>query len=736
MTADHPKRNFPVPPSEEERLRELYDLDLLAAGCIEQIDRICALARDLFKTPIALVTLVDRDRQCFLATAGIELTETRREDAFCNITILHDEPLVVPDATNDPRFKSNVFVCGPPNIRFYAGAPLNLRPGINIGSLCLIDVRPRQFSADEMAHLSALAAMIVSELRGRRAARDLAAGKKRLAQAAHMAKIGGYEVAYPSGTLAWDDEIYRIYGIPPGTPPSNEPIFARYDPEMREKSRQRLEALFNRGVSYDVELRGTRPNGETFWVRAMAEPEIIDGKINRLFGAVQDITDRKHAENRIHDLAYRDQLTGLPNRTSFIDKLNACIEIARAKRSRVALIKFDIDHFREVNDALGHNNGDALLKSIASGLWEDFSGTGTVARIGSNEFAVMLRGSVADDAKRLAEIFIEQAKTQFRHENSALPLGLSSGIAIFPEHGGDAETLIKNAKLALLEAKAQHRGKVVLFDRSMRETLDVRNALLRRVWAGIENREFVLYYQPIVGLRAGKVTGLEALIRWNDPEFGLLAPAHFMAAFDDPDLAVALGDIVFDMAIGQMRQWLDDGVEFGDVAVNLSTAQFRLGDLAETVLDKLARAGIPPQRLTLEVTENVYIAWGADVVAATVRKLHAAGVEIALDDFGTGYASLSHLRQFPIDKLKIDKSFVQSPESAAIVDAVINMGMSLGMEVVAEGVEKPEQLSLLRLKGCNFVQGYIFAKPLPPVEVAEFIGDFNAQTPDTVKQRA
>ena len=736
MTAAPPDRQFPVPPNEAERLRALYDLDLLDAGCIEQIDRICALARDLFKTPIALVTLVDRETQCFLATSGIELTEIRRQDAFCSITILRDEPLVVEDAANDPRFKNNVFVCGPPNIRFYAGAPLNLGPGINIGSLCLIDVVPRHISAEDMAHLSALADMIVSELRGRRAARELAAGQKRSAQAAHMAKIGGYEFSSGSEKLIWDDEIYHIYGIPPGTPPSNELILACYDAEMREKSRQRLDALFTRGVPYDVELRGTRPNGETFWVRAMAEPEVVDGKIIRVFGAVQDITDRKLAEARIHDLAYRDQLTALPNRASFIDKLDAAIQTAQAKGSRVALMKFDIDHFREVNDALGHKTGDQLLQSIASTLWQEFSAIGTVARIGSNEFALILRGPDVDKAQSYAESFIEQTQMLFQRHNSMLPLGLSCGIATFPDHGNDSEAIIKNAKVALLEAKAQRRGKVVMFDRGMRETLDAKNALLRRVWAGIEHKEFVLYYQPIVGLRSGKVTGLEALIRWNDPEFGLLTPAHFMSAFEEPELALALGDMVLHIAIRQMRQWLDEGVDFGNVAVNLSTAQFRRGDLAETVLGKLDRAAVPPQRLTLEVTENVYMGWGADVVAQTVRKLHAAGVSIALDDFGTGYASLSHLRQFPIDKLKIDKSFVQSVESAAIVDAVINLGLSLGMQVVAEGVEKQEQLNLLQLKGCDFVQGYIFAKPMEPARVAPFIAGFAPASAKPQKQAA
>ncbi len=736
MVADPAEPEFPLPPNEDERLRELHDLDLLDAGPIEQVDRICALARDLFSVPVALVTLIDRDKQCFLATAGIDLTETRRQDAFCNITILRDEPLAVADAAADPRFKDNAFVVGPPHVRFYAGAPLNLAPGINIGSLCIVDVAPRQFSAADLAHLAALADVIVSELRGRRAARDLAAGKTRLAQAAHMAKIGGYEFNCASGQLLWDDEIYRIYGIPPESPPSNDLIVERYDPDMHETSRQRLNALFSHGVPYDVELRGTRPNGETFWVRAMAEPEIVDGQVRRIFGAVQDITDRKLAEERIRDLAFRDTLTGLPNRASFIDKLDTVVRSAQDEGSRVALIKFDVDHFREVNDALGHKIGDGLLQTIASTLWQEFSTVGTVARIGGNEFALMLRGPEADKAQGYAAAFIEQTKMLFRGHGAALPLGLSCGIAAFPDHGDDSEAIIKNAKIALLEAKAQQNVKVVTFDPGMREALDAKNTLLRRVWAGIENREFVLFYQPIVGLRSGKVSGLEALIRWNDPEFGLLTPGHFMPAFDDPELALALGDMVLHMAIGQMRQWLDAGVDFGNVAVNLSTAQFRRGDLAEIVLGKLDRGYVPPQRLALEVTENVYMAWGADIVAATLRKLHAAGVEIALDDFGTGYASLSHLQQFPIDKLKIDKSFVQAAGKRGDRGCGHQYGPQPRNAGGCRRRREARSSSAVRLKGCDFVQGYIFARPMEPERVAPFIAGFAADAGNRPKVAA
>ena len=331
-------------------------------------------------------------------------------------------------------------------------------------------------------------------------------------------------------------------------------------------------------------------------------------------------------------------------------------------------------------------------------------------------------------AAQVAQDFIDHAKRTYRQAD-ALPLSMSAGVALFPVHGRDTETIMKNAKLALFSAKAQRRGSVVAFDPVMRHAIDRTNELVRRVSAGIAKHEFALFYQPIVSLRDNRVTGFEALLRWHDPARGLLTPASFMDAFEHPDLAADLGERAFDLAIAQMRAWLDAGVDFGNIAVNVSTAQFRVGDLAETVLDKLARAGVPPDRLTLEVTEGVYMAWGAETVVQAVCKLHEAGVGIALDDFGTGYASLTHLRQFPIDKLKIDKSFVQSPDSLAIVDAVINMGLSLGMQVVAEGVEQPEQLKLLRMKGCDFVQGFIFAEPLPADQVPGFLVEFHGRTP-------
>jgi EAL domain-containing protein (putative c-di-GMP-specific phosphodiesterase class I) len=269
----------------------------------------------------------------------------------------------------------------------------------------------------------------------------------------------------------------------------------------------------------------------------------------------------------------------------------------------------------------------------------------------------------------------------------------------------------------------------------MRAEVERRVGQLREVRRAIAQGQFEMFYQPVVDLASDTVAGFEALMRWNHPERGVLPPAAFMAALDDDDLSLQLGEVAFEQALAQMRAWLDDGLEFGRVAINVSSSQFHTGRLALDIEAKLLRWNVSAEHLTIEVTENVYMGWGGDVVSQAVRRLHDAGVLIALDDFGTGYASLANLRQFPIDRLKIDKSFVQNSEDDAIVRAVIGLGASMGMKVVAEGVECADQLATLTSYGCDQVQGYHFAKPMPATEVAEFMRNFARRAESARKQR-
>jgi diguanylate cyclase (GGDEF)-like protein len=439
----------------------------------------------------------------------------------------------------------------------------------------------------------------------------------------------------------------------------------------------------------------------------------------------EDITDRVEASAKIEFLAYRDTLTGLPNRTAFQRGFDAAVEAAERQGEMFGVIMIDVDHFKDINDTLGHDAGDALLLNLAKTLGKAFRRGDTVSRLGGDEFAVVLRGLTGpEDLLRPIEVLQGLLRKPVEHSGRSFTISASLGAAIHDDPDADPLHLLKNADVALYEAKSGGRNRCVVFQPAMRTQVEQRIELLREVRLAIAQGEFDLYYQPVVDLAANRVAGFEALMRWNHPEQGVLPPAAFMAAFEDTDLSLQLGEVAFERALGQMRAWLDEGVEFGRVAVNISSEQFRTGRLAADIADKLRAWDVPAERLAVEVTENVYMGWGADVVAETVCALHAAGVQIALDDFGTGYASLANLRQFPVDRLKIDKSFVQNAEDDAIVRAVINLGASMGMKVVAEGVEKPEQLAALSAYGCDQVQGYHFSKPMPAGEVAAFVRGF------------
>ncbi|PVM93647.1 putative bifunctional diguanylate cyclase/phosphodiesterase [Caulobacter endophyticus] len=441
----------------------------------------------------------------------------------------------------------------------------------------------------------------------------------------------------------------------------------------------------------------------------------------------EDISDRVAASAQIEFLAYRDTLTRLPNRAAFQRSFDDAVAAAERAQEMFGVIMIDVDHFKDINDTLGHDAGDALLLSLSDLLRRAFRKGDTVSRLGGDEFAVVLRGlSGREDLARPIETLQALLRTPIEHAGRSFAISASIGAALHEDHDCDPLHLLKNADVALYEAKAGGRNRCVVFQPAMRTQVEQRVELLREVRLGLEQGEFDLYYQPVVDIGSNVVAGFEALMRWNHPEQGVLAPGAFMAAFEDTDLALKLGEVAFERALGQMRAWLDAGVDFGRVAINVSTEQFRSGRLAGEIADRLARWGVPPSRLTIEVTENVYMGWGADVVAQTVCALHDTGVLIALDDFGTGYASLANLRQFPVDRLKIDKSFVQNAEDDAIVRAVINLGASMGMKVVAEGVEKAEQLATLSRYGCDHVQGYHFAKPMPAGQVPAFVSRFSA----------
>lgn len=496
-------------------------------------------------------------------------------------------------------------------------------------------------------------------------------------------------------------------------------------PDDRERM---AELVRNRkdGEAQVFEFRLNRDDGVETWVRSVGKKFLgADGKPERLVNLFKDITDRRRQTEAVENLAFKDPLTGLPNRAYFNRKFQEAVDASEIMGELFGLIMIDVDHFKDINDTLGHDAGDALLKRLAEMLHTAFRSGDTVARLGGDEFAVILRGLHSEaDMMRPVNALQDLLRRPIEHGGRSFSVSASIGAALHGDLDADPSHMIKNADIALYRAKDEGRNRSVVFDPSMRSALEQRIELLRDVRAAITAKEFVLYYQPVVDIASNSVSGFEALMRWDHPEQGILTPDRFMAAFEDQDLSLKLGDLAFESALKQMRDWMDAGVEFGRVAVNISAAQFRSGHLAEEVQARLARWNVPCDRLTIEVTENVYMGWGSEMVSDTVRQLHKAGVMIALDDFGTGYASLANLRQFPIDRLKIDKSFVQNIEDAAIVKAVITLGSSMGMKVVAEGVEDQAQLDALAGYGCDQIQGYHFSRPMPAGMVPGYLRGF------------
>jgi diguanylate cyclase (GGDEF)-like protein/PAS domain S-box-containing protein len=471
------------------------------------------------------------------------------------------------------------------------------------------------------------------------------------------------------------------------------------------------------------EVKILRKDGEERWLDYSAGLIEFGGR-PAIMGTAFDISERKRAEAQITSLAYLDTLTGLPNRLLFADRLALAVAQAHRRGRRLGVLFLDVDRFKVINDSLGHGVGDRLLQALARRLAGTVRDEDTVARLGGDEFILLLPdASEAADVVNVAEKILEAVRKPVRIDDSELFVTASIGISLYPDDGGDPESLVKNADTAMYRAKEQGRDGLSVYAAAMNATaverLELENGFRRALARG----ELEVYYQPILDLPTGRPLAVEALLRWNRPGVGLVSPVDFIPVAEATGLILPIGPWLFRTACEQVRRWQRSRPELR-LAVNLSGRQFQQRDLGAQVLEAAGAAGFSLECLDLEITES-YAMQNADSTIHTLRELKALGVAISIDDFGIGYSSLSYLKRFPIDTLKIDRSFVRDiasdPDDAAIVTAVIAMAHSLKLKVVAEGVETEAQRAFLLGCGCDRVQGFLFAPPLPAADCEKLL---------------
>jgi diguanylate cyclase (GGDEF)-like protein/PAS domain S-box-containing protein len=484
----------------------------------------------------------------------------------------------------------------------------------------------------------------------------------------------------------------------------------------------------------DFVLARTSEDGRVTYVSHTGKPIFDDkGSFRGYRGVARDITAQKRAEEDLARMAHYDALTGLPNRALLQGRLKRAMARADRSRTLLAVMFLDLDQFKEVNDSLGHAVGDAVLKETALRLESCLRSTDTVARLGGDEFTILLEDvRSAEEITRIADKLLRSISERADVAGHELHLSTSIGVTVYPIDDHDADTLLRNADLAMYHAKQEGRNNVQFFSPDMSERTEKRVDMLGRLRGAVSRKELQLYYQPQVDVRSGAVIGVEALLRWNDRERGLVEPAEFIPLAEETGLILPIGEWVLREACLQAKRWLDRGLGPLTMAVNLSARQFRQKNLVQMVSAILAETGLPPACLELEITESTMM-HRTEEAAAGLRALHETGVQISLDDFGTGYSSLAYLHRFQVHTLKVDQSFVRDIKSdrddAAIVSTVITLAKQLKLKALAEGVETREQLAFLRTRGCDSYQGFLFCRPLPAPEIEALLASLRQPGP-------
>ncbi|MFQ3219201.1 MAG: diguanylate cyclase (GGDEF)-like protein [Paraglaciecola sp.] len=765
----------PVQPTNElQRLDALYSLNILDSAPEERFDCITRLASRIFDCPHATISLVDKNRLWFKSSVQLDVREIPRNISICAHTILNSKTLVIADTWEHPDFANHPMVTGAPNIRFYAGVPLKVNNAYNVATLCIIDSYPRTFNQADIAILEDLARIVESELQSQ-AVQDITSSllksQQQLQKNEKISRIRNtiLELIVNSSTISpilntivksveleykgnqcsillLDSSKKCItMGAAPSLPSfyneaiegleigigqgscgtamfTGERVVAQdiithpYWVEFKElATKAHLRSCWSQPIkSSDGEVLGSF----AIYKRKPAIPSVNEIKLIEQFAHLASIAiERQKSSDLIWRQANFDTLTDLPNRNIMGEHLRHAISVAHRDNTQLALMFLDLDNFKDINDTLGHSVGDDLLVECARRIEKSLRKNDIVARLGGDEFVIIIT-NIHDFSgiEHTVQKILKILATPYLLQNEVVHSSASIGITTYPADGREVSILLRNADQAMYAAKSIGKNNYHYYTQSMRQAAIKRMRLINDLRFALDNEQFFMLYQPIVDLQTGAIYKAEALLRWQHPTRGLIGPSEFIPLAEETGLIIDISNWVLNQVCNKVKLWRNQFCPNLQISINTSPIHYSDKERCITQwLDVLLTSQTPPDAILLEITESLLMN-STEHVSDKLFKFSQAGVDIALDDFGTGFSSISYLKKYPTDYLKIDQSFVHSMTQVnndkVLCEAIIVMAKKLGIKVIAEGVETPEQQKILEDMGCDFAQGYLFSYPL------------------------
>ncbi len=757
---------------ELQRRTALHHYQVLDTPPEPEFDDLTGLARELCGTPIALISLLDDQRYWFKSHIGLEVCEVPRGGGFCVHALASRQMLVIEDAQLDPRMQSSPLVTQPPHVRFYAGTPLITPEGVPIGTLCVLGMVPASLNAWQRNALAVLGRHVVQllELRRRNVSLQQAIRERRAVELDLLALTSELErrVDERSQALAnanaelqqrvtesaeAEERYRRVVELSPASififvgetcefanhaairmlgassvdQVVGQRVFQLVHPDCHASVLSRMATLESTWHSLPhAEEKFLKVDGSTIDVEVAAAPFMYQGQRGRIV-VVHDITPLKRHQAALEYQINHDTLTRLASRSQLVERLDSAIAHAGRTGEQVHVIFFDLDNFKVINDSLGHPIGDQVLCETAARMQKAMRREDTLARLGGDEFVLLVAGQ---STRAIAQTILPRIKSAIARpmmiDAQEIFVTTSIGVSSFPDDGADTHLLLKRADIAMYRAKETGRNRTQFFTAEMNAKIDERLRLQNRLQRALERNELRLLYQPKVNLETGRICGAEALLRWHPPGEPPVAPDKFIGLAEETGLIVEIGDWVWRTACEQHKAWQARGLGQLDLAVNCSPRQFLDEDFVPGIARTIASTGVDASHLEIEVTEGALVA-DPDQAIRILVQIRELGIRLSVDDFGTGYSSLSYLKRFPLDRLKIDQSFVRDlpgdSDDAAIVRAVTSLGKSLGLKLTAEGVETREQMHFLRELGNDEAQGYLFSKPVTAAEFERLLDE-------------